>query len=37
MDHTDKEGDLSDVRDCDSDGFEGTSSCTEVESCILFI
>ncbi|KAG0620245.1 hypothetical protein M758_4G201300 [Ceratodon purpureus] len=25
-----KEGDLTDVRDCDSDGFEGTSSCAEA-------
>jgi hypothetical protein len=32
MDLSGKEEDLSDVRYCDSDGFEGTCSCTKVHT-----
>lgn len=34
MDLTGKEADLSDLKDFDSDGFEGTSSCTEVQELV---
>ena len=41
VDLTDQQGDLSELRGCGSDGFAGTSSCTEVcalsIACLLLI